>query len=143
MATVREGNTPVLVVVDVQAGAMADAWEAARTIRNVARVVERARAEGVPVIWVQHGDDDLPQGTPPWQWVPELVPAELDRGYDLTLVDDAHTTGTMRLESGVILKASNIVQELNIAMTWLAYPGRKNGTASAEQVRFAIPGGKP
>lgn len=76
MATVREGNTPVLVVVDVQVGAMADAWEAPRTIRNVARVVERARAEGVPVIWVQHGDEDLPEGTPPWQWVPELVPAE-------------------------------------------------------------------
>lgn len=27
MATVREGNTPVLVVVDVQVGVMADAWE--------------------------------------------------------------------------------------------------------------------
>ena len=191
MATVREGNTPVLVVVDVQVGAMADAWEAPRTIRNVARVVQRARAEGVPVIWVQHSDEDLPEASPQWQWVPELVPAgheplihkhfnsafeqtdlerelarrqathivlagaasnwciratahaALDRGYDLTLVDDAHTTETMRLESGVILEASNIVQELNIAMTWLAYPGRKNGTASAEQVRFAIPGGKP
>lgn len=191
MATVREGNTPVLVVVDVQVGVMADAWEAASTIRNVACVVQRARAEGVAVIWVQHGDEDLPAATPRWQWVPELVPAPheplihkqfnsafeqtdlerelakrqathiilagaasnwciratayaaLDRGYDLTLVDDAHTTETMRLDSGVILEACNIVQELNVAMTWLTYPGRKNGTASAEQVRFAIPGGKP
>jgi hypothetical protein len=27
-------------------------------------------------------------------------------------------------------------------MTWVSYPGRTNGTATAEQVDFAIPGGK-
>jgi len=68
--------------------------------------------------------------------------AALDRGYDLTLVDDAHTTGTMQLDCGVTIEAGNVIRELNIAMTWLSYPGRKNGTASAEQVRFAVPGGK-
>lgn len=30
---------------------------------------------------------------------------------------------------------------LNIAMTWLSYPGRTNATAKAEEVRFAVPGG--
>lgn len=191
MATIREGNTPVLMVVDVQVGVMDEAWEAPRIVRNISRVVGRARAEGVLVIWVQHGDDDLPKGTPQWQWVPELVPAEheplihkrfnssfeqtdldselakcnathvilagattnwciratayaaLDRGYDLTLIDDAHTTGTLQLDGGVTIEASNIIRELNMAMTWLSYPGRKNGTAGAEQVCFAIPGGKP
>lgn len=190
MATVREGNVPILMVVDVQVGVMNQAWEAPRIITNISRVVERARAEGVPVIWVQHGDADLPEGTPQWQWVPELIRskgeplihkyfnsafeqtdledelakrnathillagastnwciratayAALERGYDLTLIDDAHTTGTMALDSGVTIEASTVIQELNIAMTWLAYPGRTNGTASAEQVRFAIPGGK-
>ena len=75
MATVREGNKGVLLVVDVQVGVMHDAWDAPRVIQNVARTVERARAQGVPVIWVQHADHNLVHGSPQWQWVPELVPA--------------------------------------------------------------------
>jgi nicotinamidase-related amidase len=189
MATVREGNKAVLVVVDVQVGAISEAWDASRIIQNVARTVERARAQGVPVIWVQHSDEELVYGSPGWQWVPELAPVKgeplihkhfnsafeqtaledqlaefgathivlagaatnwcirataysaLDRGYDLTLVKDAHTTGTIELEDGTRIDAANIVQELNIAMTWVSYPGRENGTATAEEVDFATPGG--
>jgi nicotinamidase-related amidase len=155
----------------------------------VARAVERARAHGIPVIWVQHSDKDLPYGSPEWKWVQELKLAEgeplihkqfnssfeqttledalarlgathivlagaatnwcirataygaLDRGYDLTLVKDAHTTGAIDLDNGVKIEASNVIDELNIAMTWLSYPGRTNGTATAEQVDFASPGG--
>lgn len=65
----------------------------------------------------------------------------LERGYDVTLLSDAHTTETIQLENGVMIEAADVVQELNIAMQWLAYPGRKNGIASAEQVNFALPGG--
>jgi hypothetical protein len=71
MATVRPGNQPVLLVVDV------------------------------PVVWVQHTNEELPSGSAAWQWV----------------------------------------QELNIAMTWLSYPGRHNGIATAEAVDFNSPGG--
>ena len=190
MATVREGNRPVLIVVDVQVGVVNDSWDAPRIVKNVARAVERARTEAVPVIWVQHADENLPKGSPQWQWVPELVPAEgeplihkqfnssfeqtsleselaalgvthiilagaatnwcirataygaLERGYDLTLVNDAHTTETMKLDNGVTIAAADVIEELNIAMTWLAYPGRKNGTACAEDVSFANPGRK-
>jgi nicotinamidase-related amidase len=189
MATVREGSKGVLLVVDVQVGVMGEAWDAPRIIKNVVRAVERARAQGVPVIWVQHSDEELVYGSPEWRWVPELVPAEgeplihkrfnssfeqtaledqlakfgathivlagaatnwcirataygaLDRGYDLTLVKDAHTTGTIELEDGARIDAASIIQELNIAMTWVSYPGRKNGTATAEEVDFATPGG--
>ena len=189
MATVRKGNQPVMLVVDVQVGVMREAWDAARIIHNVSRAVERARAQGVPVIWVQHTSDDLVHGSPEWQWVPELVAAKneplihkhfnssfedtvleaelarlgathvvlagaatnwcirataygaLDRGYDLTLIKDAHTTETMAVD-GVTFEASNVVQELNIAMAWLSYPGRTNGTAKAEEVDFASPGGE-
>ena len=189
MATVREGNKGVLLVVDVQVGVMSDSWDASRIIQNVSRTVERARAQGVPVIWVQHSDKDLAYGSPEWQWVPELAPADgeplihkrfnssfeqtalekelakvgathialagaatnwcirataygaLERGYDLTLVKDAHTTGTMELDNGTSIEAANVIHELNIAMTCLSYPGRTNGTASAENVDFAIPGG--
>ena len=76
MATVRGGNKGVLLVVDVQAGVMSESWDASRIIKNVSRALERARAQGVPVIWVQHSDKELAYGSPEWQWVPELVPAE-------------------------------------------------------------------
>lgn len=185
MATVREGKQTALVVVDVQVGVVADAWEAPRVIQNVARAVERARAQGVPVIWVQHHDHNLAQGSAPWQWVPELVPvpgeplihkqfnsgfeqttleaelaqrrvahivlagaatnwciratayAALERGYDLTLVKDAHTTETMVMDDGTRVEAAQVVQDLNLAMTWLSYPGRRNATAAAASVDFS------
>jgi nicotinamidase-related amidase len=76
MATVREGNKGVLLVVDVQVGVMREAWDAARIIKNLKRPVERARAQNVPVIWVQHADRDLAWENPNWLWVPELTPAE-------------------------------------------------------------------
>lgn len=184
MATVRNGNKGVLLVVDVQVGVMKNAWESVRVVANVARAVERARAQGVPVVWVQHGDDDLPRGSAQWQWVPELVPragealvhkqfnsafegteldrvlgeagathvvlagaatnwciratayGALDRGYDLTLVKDAHTTETMELEDGTRIEAATLVNDLNIAMTYLSYPGRVNRTARAEEVDY-------
>ena len=49
---------------------------AARIIKNVWRAVERARAQGVPVIWMQHSGEELVCGSPQWQWVPELAPAQ-------------------------------------------------------------------
>lgn len=188
MATVREGHQTVLLVVDVQVGVMGDSWDAPRVTNNVSRAVERARAQSVPVVWVQHSDNDLVHGSPAWQWVPQLVPAldeplihkrfnssfeqttledalaalrathialagaatnwciratayaALERGYDLTLIKDAHTTSTLELDNGVRIEAANVVQELNVAMTWLSYPGRSNGTATAEGVEFATPG---
>ena len=189
MATVREGHQSVLMVVDVQVGVVAEAWDTPRIVGNVARAVERARARGVPVIWVQHEDDNLVHGSDAWQWVPELVPAggemrvykqfnssfeqttledelarlgtthialagaatnwcirataygALERGYDLTLISDAHTTGTMVLDDGLRIEAAQVIQELNVAMTWVSYPGRTNATAKAEEVDFGQPGG--
>ncbi len=188
MATVREGNKGVLVVVDVQVGVMREAWEAARVIGNIARVVDRARSARVPLVWVQHSSEELAQDSPAWQWVPELQPAPdealihkrfessfeqttfeeelaglgathialagamtnwciratayaaLERGYDLTLVADAHTTSSMALDNGSRIEAASVVAELNVAMTWLSYPGRTNGIAKAEEIDFASAG---
>ena len=189
MATVREGNKSVLLIVDVQVGVVSEAWDASRIVKNVARTVQRARDQGVPVIWVQHVDEELTHGSPQWQWVPELVPVAneplihkqfnssfeqtkldeelsrlgathitlagamtnwcirataygaLERGYDLTLVKDAHTTANIDIGNGKMIEAANVVADLNIAMTWLRYPGRVNGTATSEAVDFATPGG--
>lgn len=187
MATVREGSKVVLLVVDVQVGVMNEAWDARRVIKNVSRAVERARNEGVPVIWVQHSDQDLLHGTPEWNWVPELTPAEgepqiqknyessfertaleqelarlgathialagastnwcirataygaLERGYDLTLIKDAHTTSSIELDNGSSIEAASVIQDLNLSIKWLSYPGRTNGIAAAEEIEFAKP----
>jgi nicotinamidase-related amidase len=189
MSTIRKGNKVALVVVDVQVGVVKDAWDAPRIIKNIALAVERARVQGVPVIWVQHSDDDLKKESAEWQWVPELKPLEgeprihkhfnssfeetaleaelaklsvthivlagaatnwcirataygaLERGYDLTLIKDAHTTKDIDLGDNKKIEAANLIIDLNIAMTWLSYPGRVNGTTTAEAVDFAKPGG--
>jgi len=62
--------------------------------------------------------------------------AALDRGYDLTLVSDAHTTETITLADGQMIPAADIVRELNIAMTWLSYPERSNRTVTAAELNF-------
>jgi nicotinamidase-related amidase len=184
MATVRAGNKSALVVVDVQVGVVKDAWQAPRVIGNIAQAVQRARAAKVPVLWVQHVNEEMPSGSAAWQWVPELVPhanetrihkhfnssfeettleqelaqrgvshmvlagamtnwciratayGALERGYDLTLLKDAHTTANMALEDGGQVEAEQVVQDLNIAMTWLNYPGRACSTATAAAVAF-------
>ncbi len=188
MATIREGNKPVLLIVDMQVGVVSEVWDAPRIVGKVARAVERAREAGVPVIWVQHSDEELVYGSEVWQWAPELTPAEgelvihkqfnssfeqttleeelarlgashivlagaatnwcirataygaLDRGYDLTLLKDAHTTGAMDFDDGMRIEAESIIRDLNVAMTWLSYPGRVNRVATAEEVDFAASG---
>ena len=185
MATIRSGNRPVLIVVDVQVGVVADAWQADRIVANVARCVERARAQEVPVLWVQHGDDELVVGSPAWQWVSALVPAEgeprlqkqhnssfeqtgleqalaglgathivlageatnwcirataygaLDRGFDVTLLSDAHTTQDIALAPGRVVEARSVIDDLNLAMRWLSYPGRSNAAVKVADATFA------
>jgi len=184
MATVRTGNRSVLLVVDFQVRVAGLSWDAARVGANLARAVERARAQGVPVIWVQHEDDEMPRGSAQWQFVPELQPAEgefrvykrfnspfeetpleaelarlgatrivlagamstwcirtaayatLERGYDLTLVSDAHTTCDIDRGDGTSVPAQGIVDDLNLAMTWQEYPGRQSKTAKADDLVF-------
>ena len=75
MATLS-GTASVLLVVDVQVGVVASAWQRERIVGNVALAVRRARAARIPVVWVQHHDQELKRGSPEWQWVPELQPAD-------------------------------------------------------------------
>jgi nicotinamidase-related amidase len=176
MATVRTGGKGALVVVDAQVGVVEDAWEMERVVGNIARAVERARSAGVPVLWVQHQDEELVPETPAWEWVPQLAPANgevrvhkeynssferttleddlarlgvshlalagaatnwciratayaaLERGYDLTLVADGHTTDGEN--------AAEIVEDLNAVMQWVSYPDVTNATATAEELDF-------
>lgn len=64
-------NTAVLVV-DVQNNVVAGAHCRDEVIANINALIDRARAAGAPVIWVQHHDDNLLRNSDGWQYVPEL-----------------------------------------------------------------------
>lgn len=184
MATIRKGNKSVLMIVDVQVGVMKVCWDSDRIISNINLAVEKARTKGIPVIWVQHSDDELSYQSPEWELVPQLSPlktdpridkhfnssfeetsldellaqlevthivlagaatnwciratayAALDRGYDVTLIKDAHSTEDMEFEDGVIVKAESIIRDLNAAMKWLNYPDRVNRSVNAKDLVF-------
>ena len=64
-----------LLIVDAQVGAMSSVWESQRVASNLESPVGRARAAGVPVVWVQHADDDeLKHGSAKWTLLPNFVP---------------------------------------------------------------------
>ena len=62
----------------------------------------------------------------------------LERGYDLTLVRDAHTTRTIELADGSKVAAADVIRDLNIVMNWVSYPGRTNRSMATEELDFAI-----
>ena len=43
----------------------------------------------------------------------------------------------MEFDDGMLIEAESIIRDLNVAMAWLSYPGRANGTATAEEIDFA------
>jgi nicotinamidase-related amidase len=183
--TTRSGTSAALLVIDVQVGVVAQAWDRDRIVGNISLAVRRARESGVPVIWVQHQDEELQRDSPTWQWVPELDPqpgelrihkrfnsafestellpqldrlsvsrvflagaatnwciratayGALERGFDVTLLSDAHTTQDMELEPGRVVEARSVIDDLNVTMRWLAYPGRSNGTVPAAEAAFS------
>jgi nicotinamidase-related amidase len=182
MTTLRDRPRTALLVVDVQNGVVGAAHDRDRVVANVGALVERARAAGVPVVWVQHSSDELPQGSHKWQYVPELFAeaaepvvhkrygdafedTELEtvlaergvgrllvagaqsdgcimatlhgaivRGYDATLVGDAHTTEDLT-EWGAP-PPDKVIDHLNLYWTYFTAPGRTAGTVSTEAVTF-------
>lgn len=183
----RSGCASALLIVDVQVGVVAAAWDRDRIVCNVALGVRRAREADVAVVWVQHHDRELIRNTPEWQWVPELQPMHgeaqvhkafnsafedtnllsildeqgvshiflagaatnwcirataygaLDRGFDVTLLSDAHTTEDMETGSGRVIEARTVIDDLNTSMRWLSYPGRVNAVALAAEADFGAP----
>ena len=70
------GNRPAtaLLVIDVQNGVVAGNYQRDEVVANIGGLVEKARREHVPVIWVRHSDEGLETGSGDWQIVPELSP---------------------------------------------------------------------
>ncbi len=85
MTTLPNRPNTALLVVDVQNNVVAAAHERDAVIANIRSLVERARAERAPVLWVQHADDDLREGSDGWRIVPEL-----QRHDDEALVAKCH-----------------------------------------------------
>ncbi|GHI95475.1 cysteine hydrolase family protein [Streptomyces olivaceus] len=183
MTTLPDRPRTALLVIDVQNGVLAGAHDRDGVIANIDTLVGRARAADVPVVWVQHADDELVRDTEPWQYVPELVRrddeplvhksygdsfedttledvlaergvgrvvvtgAQTDmcvrstlhgafvRGYDVTLVGDAHTTEDLT-QFGAPPPAQ-VVAHTNLYWRWQGAPGRRAETLTTEAVSFA------
>jgi nicotinamidase-related amidase len=78
MTTLENRPNTALLVVDVQNDVVAGAHERDAVVANVASLVAQARAEQVPVIWVQHSSDEIVRGSDGWRIVPELDPREAE-----------------------------------------------------------------
>jgi nicotinamidase-related amidase len=183
VTTLPGRSRTALVVVDVQNGVMAGAHDRDGVIANINTLVSAARAQSVPVVWVQHSSEELPVDSEPWQYVPELVrePSEplvhkeygdsfeatdlesvlaglgvgrlvvagaqtdacirstlhgaITRGYDATLVSDAHTTEDLS-EWGAPPPAQ-VVAHTNLYWSWQSAPGRAGGVVETAAVDFA------
>jgi nicotinamidase-related amidase len=74
------GNRPAtaLLVIDVQNGVVAGNYQRDEVVANIGGLVEKARRERVPVIWVRHSDEGLESGSGDWQIVPELSPDDAE-----------------------------------------------------------------
>ncbi|MEU7692604.1 cysteine hydrolase [Microbispora sp. SCL1-1] len=183
MTTLADRPNTALLVIDVQNGVVAGAPNRDTVIANIDTLVGKARAEDVPVIWVQHSNDhDLQQGSDNWQYVPELVRrdeeplvhkrygdsfedtgleallaehgvgrvvvtgAQTDacirstlhgafvRGYDVTLVGDAHTTEDLTAYGAP--STEQVIAHTNLYWQWQSAPGRRAGTVPTAEVTF-------
>jgi len=183
MTTLPNRTNTALLVVDVQNGAVADAHERDAVVANIGSLVERARSESVPVVWVQHCDEQLVRGTVEWQVVPELTPGEDEplveksygdafedtelesilaelavgrllvvgaqtdacirstlhgafaRGYDATLVSDAHTTDDRTVWGAP--PPEQVIAHTNLYWKYQAAPGRTAGTIETKDADFS------
>ena len=59
MTTLPDRPNTALLVIDVQNGVVAGTHNRDGVIANINTVVDKARAEDAPVIWVQHSGDHL------------------------------------------------------------------------------------
>ena len=78
MATLANRPNTALLVVDVQNGVVEGAHERDAVVANVGSLVERARQEEIPVVWVQHSSEELQPESDVWRIVPELTPDEAE-----------------------------------------------------------------
>lgn len=74
MTTLENRPNTALLVIDVQNDVVEGAHERDAVVATIARLVDRARAGSVPVVWIQHSDDEMVRESQGWEIVPELTP---------------------------------------------------------------------
>ncbi|HEV2027561.1 MAG TPA: isochorismatase family protein, partial [Candidatus Dormibacteraeota bacterium] len=173
MTTLDSRPNTALLVIDVQNGVVEGAYERDAVVANVGSLVEKARREQVPVVWVQHSDEQLARGSDEWRIVPELTPGDTEplveknygdsfedtaletvlsglglgrlvvgaqtdacirstlhgafvRGYDATLVSDAHTTEDQTAWGAP--PPDQVIAHTNLYWTYQTAPGRTAAT---------------
>jgi len=182
MSTLKNRPNTALLVVDVQNGVVKGAHERDAVVANVNSLVEKARRERVPVVWVQHSDEGLAKGSNDWRIVPELTPGDAEplieknygdsfedtnleivlsglgvgrlvvagaqtdacirstlhgafvRGYDATLVSDAHTTEDQSAWGAP--PPEKVIAHTNLYWKYQTAPGRTAGTVKTKEVDF-------
>ena len=182
MATLEDRPNTALLVVDVQKGVVEGSHDRDAVVANVAGLVDRARREEVPVVWVQHFDENLKRESEEWEIVSELSPDESEplveksygdsfedttlervlsdlgvgrlvvvgaqtdecirstlhgafaRGYDATLVSDAHTTEDQTPWGAP--PPDQVIAHTNLYWTNQTAPGRTAGTVKTDDVDF-------
>jgi len=182
MTTLPDRPNSALLVIDVQNGVVDGAYNRDSVIANINALVDRARAEDVPVIWIQHTSDDLPRDSEQWEYVPDLVRRDTEplvhkefgdsfddteledvlaarkvgrlvvtgaqtdacvrstlhgavvRGYDATLVADAHTTEDLTPYGAPA--PDQVVAHTNLYWKYHSAPGRRGDTVAAADITF-------
>jgi len=172
-----------LLVIDVQRDVVANAFRRNEVVANIEHLVESARKAEVPIIWVQHSDDELVKGSEGWAYVSELrmgngepvvhkqfgdsfegtnldellqelaieqlivcgaqtdacirstLHGAIARGYNATLVSDAHTTDDCTWATPP-LSAEQVIAHTNFYWNWQRTPRAVGGTSLTAEVVF-------
>ena len=183
MTTLSDRSNTALMVIDVQKGVVAHAHQRDAVVANISTLVDKAREEGVLIVWVQHSDEQLEKGSDAWEYVPELVRQESEplvhkkfgdsfedtdleevlakaevgrlvvtgaqtdacirstihgafaRGYDVTLVGDAHTTEDQSAWGAP--PPDKVIAHTNLYWRYQAAPGRTAGVKETKDVTFS------
>jgi nicotinamidase-related amidase len=183
MTTLSDRPNTALMVIDVQHGVVADAHQRDTVVANISTLVDKAREADVPVVWVQHSDEQLRKGSDAWEYVPELTRQEseplvhksfgdsfedtdleqvltkagvgrlvvtgaqtdacirstihgaLARGYDVTLVGDAHTTEDQSAWGAP--PPDQVIAHTNLYWQYQTAPGRTAGVKQTKEVTFS------
>jgi nicotinamidase-related amidase len=182
MTTLENRPNTALLVIDVQNGVVAGAHERDAVVANIGSLVDKARRERVPVVWVQHNDEELLRDSDEWRVVSELTPRDAEplveknygdsfedtalesvlsglgigrlvvvgaqtdacvrstlhgafaRGYDATLVGDAHTTEDQTAWGAPA--PDQVIAHTNLYWNYQTAPGRTAGTVDTKDVDF-------
>lgn len=182
-------RTSALVVIDVQNDVVAQSYDRDGVVARIGTLIAKARAEHVPVVWVQHEDEELVKGSDGWQFVEAIRPGDGDmvvpkthndsfadttlretldglgvrhlviagaasdwcvrattlraliEGFDMTLVEDAHTTSDSEFDltdgEMVPISAKQVIAHTNMFCCYVDYPGVTSTVVPTAKVEFA------